>query len=187
MADAALKLMTADEFLLWDDGTDTRYQLIQGQPVAMAPPRLDHGTISMNLGRQLGNRLAQRPSCRAIGEAGLRISDQTFVVADVVVTCTRQPSTTEVVEPIIIIEILSPSTRRDDLAFKLPAYQRIQSVREIWLIDSERRWVQLWRRDGAARWIVEDLVGSAEIVSAVLGDRIGLDDLYLNVDLEETA
>lgn len=185
MAEAALKLMTVDEFVHWDDGTDARYQLIEGQPMAMAPPWTNHGTIAVNTGRQLANRLDSRPACRAISEAGVRISDLTYFVADVAVTCEPPRNGPWVDEPSLLVEVLSPSTRREDFAIKLPAYQRIEALQEIWLVDSERRWVQLWRRDGVRRWIVEDFVGAAELESVLLGDRVPLDEIYRNVALEE--
>ena len=77
MAGPAEKLMTVDEFLRWDDGTDTRYELIDGQIVAMAPPSGPHRTIVANATRLLGNRLQARSPCRAEVEAGIRVSDLT--------------------------------------------------------------------------------------------------------------
>jgi hypothetical protein len=45
MSEAAVKRMTLAEFLRWEDGTDTRYELLAGQPVAMAPPAPPHGFL----------------------------------------------------------------------------------------------------------------------------------------------
>jgi Uma2 family endonuclease len=185
MADPALKLMTADEFVLWDDGTDTRYELIDGIVTAMASPSANHGTIVANAGRLIGNLLERRPPCRAIVEAGLAISAHRFFVADVVATCTPPAGGPSVADPFLVIEVLSPSTRKDDMGLKLPDYRQLASVAEIWLIDGERRHVQLWRRDPAvaSRWIVEDLVGAATFTSTTLDDRVALDALYRNTTL----
>ena len=49
MSDPGLRRMTLDEFLHWDDGTDTRYELIGGFPVAMAPPARPHGLIGARI------------------------------------------------------------------------------------------------------------------------------------------
>ena len=65
--------------------------------------------------------------------------------ADIAVTC--QPTGPEIVDPMLVIEVLSPSTRMHDLGRKLVDYKTLPSVTEIWMADSERRWVQLWRRD----------------------------------------
>jgi Uma2 family endonuclease len=64
-----LRLLLA-EFLDWDDGTDTRYELIDGQVLAMAPPSPRDGALTAQLARLIGNGL--RPPCRVIVEAGDR-------------------------------------------------------------------------------------------------------------------
>ena len=53
MGEALRRAMTADEFMNWDDGTDTRYQLIDGEIVAMAPAADAHGTITVNAGVEI--------------------------------------------------------------------------------------------------------------------------------------
>jgi Uma2 family endonuclease len=75
MPETAEKRMSLAEFLEWDDGTDTRYELVGGQPVAMAPPSEAHGTVVINLGGQLRSGL--RPPCRAVGEAGIVLPSRT--------------------------------------------------------------------------------------------------------------
>jgi Uma2 family endonuclease len=180
MAEQAVKPMTVDEFLAWDDGTDTRYELAGGMATAMSPPAGSHRTIAGNAAGILYNALASRRPCRGEAEAGLRIDQQTMWQADLVVTC--QPPAREVVDPILVIEILSPSTRLHDLGRKLVDYKLLPSVAEIWMIDSERRWVQHWRR-GADGWIGQDFVGSAGFDSLTLAERVTLDQLYADSGL----
>jgi Uma2 family endonuclease len=100
--------------------------------------------------------------------------------ADLAVTC--QPPAAEVVEPILIVEVLSPSTRVRDLADKLPDYKALPSVREIWLIDSERRWAQVWWRKPEG-WHGRDPVGGGTCRSEALEGGVALDELYLNAGL----
>jgi Uma2 family endonuclease len=78
MAEQALKLMTVDEFLAWDDGTDTRYELADGVVRAMSPPGGPHRTIVGNTSGVLYNALSRRRPCRGEPEAGLRIDDRTM-------------------------------------------------------------------------------------------------------------
>ena len=180
MADLAEKLMTVDEFLHWDDGTDTRHELIDGQIVAMAPPGAPHRTIVANSARLIGNRLSDRGPCRAEIEAGVRISDYTRWQADIAVTC--GPLAIDIVDPLLIVEVLSPSTRGNDLARKLPDYKALPSVREIWLVDSERRWVQVWWRE-AEGWHGRDHLGAGSFRSDVLEGEVATDEYYLNAGL----
>ena len=78
--------------------------------------------------------------------------------ADLAVTC--GPAAREIIDPLLVIEVLSRSTRTHDLGQKLVDYKTLPSVIEIWMVDSERRWVQHWRRDPSG-WLGQDFVGSA--------------------------
>ena len=49
MAEPAIRKMTVLDFLEWEDGTDTRYELVDGTPVAMVPPAVAHGVLSLRL------------------------------------------------------------------------------------------------------------------------------------------
>jgi len=179
MAGAAERRMTVDEFLEWDDGTDTRYELVDGRPVAMAPPAEMHGTLLVRVGSLLERGL-RRP-CRVVGQAGVRRPDRNdrFFVADVVVTCAPPDRTRRWTEaPALICEILSPSTEDFDLGRKVAEYREIPSVAEILLVSSERRRVTRWRRDGA-RWIVQDFIGDALVPLAAAPDEPpSLPELY---------
>jgi Uma2 family endonuclease len=175
--------MTLAEFLTWDDGTDTRYELVDGQVRAMAPPAEAHGTIVMNLGALI--RAALRAPCRVVAEAGIVPDDRddTYFVADIAVTC-APPSAgrINVLEPRLIIEILSPSTSDHDRGRKVTAYREIPSVEEILLLSSEARRAELWRREGE-RWIVEDLIGDALLTLASVGLTTPLAAIYEGVEV----
>src|SRR5437764_14226782 len=70
MAEPAIRGMTVDEFLHWEDGTDTRYELLGGFVVAMAPPMPAHGRLATDLGGEIRAGLGTCPHCGAHGEAG---------------------------------------------------------------------------------------------------------------------
>jgi len=170
--------MSLAEFLDWDDGTDTRYELIDGRVLAMAPPSARHGAITARLVRLLGTGL--RPPCNVYVEAGIVTSEQsdTWLQADLAVSCRPLAEQRRwVVDPILIVEVESPGTVRHDRGLKVDRYRALDSVREILLVASEEHRVQLWRREGD-RWIVEDRVGDATVELASLSVRIPLAELY---------
>jgi Uma2 family endonuclease len=186
MAEHAGKLMTFDEFLAWDDGTDQRFELIDGVITAMTAPGPEHRIIVANAASEIRSRLRRRPPCRPENEAAIRIDPFVCWQADIAVTC--GPLSRDVLDPLLIVEVLSPSTRANDLDRKLADYKALPSVLEIWLIDSERsnggavRWVQVWWREEEG-WHVRDHVGGAAFVSRVVEAEIPLDELYLNSGL----
>jgi Uma2 family endonuclease len=184
MAEPARKPMTADEFLDWDDGTDTRHELVDGLVLAMAPTTDAHGTIAVNAALEINGRLDGRPPCRAIAEAGIRLDDGNHYEADVAATCAEPRGGRYVEEPFLIVEVLSESTEDRDLGVKLQRYLELSHLREIWLIDSRKRWTQVWRRAGDD-WVVSlPTRGSAGFASEALGGApVALDRLYRNTGL----
>ena len=120
--------MTLDEFLVWDDGTDTRYELIAGCPVAMAPPAEVHRVIAVRLAARIDAALAARRPCNTQIIAGVIRPDRadTFFVADIAATCAPiEIGRQAIKDPFLIVEVLSPSTDRHDRRVKLPVYRRI--------------------------------------------------------------
>lgn len=184
MATPAPKRMSLAEFLEWDDGTDTRYELIDGEVVAMAPPRDAHGTIVANLVLAIGPRL--KPPCRVVGNAGITHPERadSFYVADVAVTCDQAADQRFFLPaPRLIVEVLSRSTAAHDRGHKGEAYRRILSVEAILFVSSDERRIELWRRDGE-RWLIEDYIGDASVRLESLGIDLPLSAIYANIALE---
>jgi Uma2 family endonuclease len=87
MAEQAHTRMTVEEFLDWDDGTDTRHMLVDGAIIAMAPPSSFHSVIAGSVAIAVQQRL--RPPCRVLVEAGVKLASDTCVQADVAMSCER--------------------------------------------------------------------------------------------------
>jgi Uma2 family endonuclease len=188
MAEAALKGMTVDEFLRWEDGTDTRYQLVDGYIIAMAPPMPAHGRLAARLAGAIDAALRTRLPCFVQSEAGIVRSDRNDIcyVADLAVSCVPLRAEDRLIkEPILIVEVLSPSTAAFDRQTKVADYRRISSVQEILLIDSESVFADILRRDGE-RWITEIVQGPAATLT--LGSvplSIPMAELYEGIPLPE--
>jgi Uma2 family endonuclease len=183
MTDIAEKRMTVAEFLAWDDGTDTRYELLDGRLVAMAPVAPSHSVVVANLTHELKSAL--KAPCYAGSEAGIERPgrDDTFYEADVVVSCTPLAADMATIpEPVVVVEVLSPSTLLHDRGRKAYDYRRIDSVREIVLVSSEQRRVEIWRRRGA-KWELEDLIGDASLELESVTVTIPLADIYADTPL----
>jgi Uma2 family endonuclease len=181
MAEPAIKPMTLDEFLRWDDGTETHYELIGGFPVAMAPPAAAHRILATRLVSRIDAALASRRPCNAQGEAGIIRPDlaDTYFEADIAATCERHEFGQQALdEPFLIVEILSPSTERHDRRTKLPVYRQIATVQEILFLASDGLYAELHRRSGA-QWITDILRGAdARLALASVGIEIPLAELY---------
>jgi Uma2 family endonuclease len=175
--------MTVDAFLEWDDGTDTRYELIDGHVVAMNPPMAPHAALLTTLGAALLARVPR--GCRVYTGGGARnfADNWNFRVPDVVVSCTRSEKNW-IESPVLVCEILSPSTARLDVTTKLDFYRALPSVQEILVLHTTKRHVTLWRRTDA-KWVVEDFIGSALVPLGATTAPVPLDDVYAPLDFED--
>ena len=156
---AALKLpglMMGDEFLDWESPGPSLWQLIDGVPVAMAPPSPRNGAIQAETARLIGNHLLDRDGgCRVIVTPGVRPrfqSDRNFLVPDLAVTCS--PSDLEgrmLRAPVLLIEVLSPSNHAETWR-NVWAYMTIEPLREILVIRTASVGVELLRRGEDGVW-----------------------------------
>lgn len=149
--------MTVDEFLVWVAGEPSgrNWQLVDGEPMAMAPGSDAHGSLQSELGRLLGNHLLEQNSrCRVVIEPGVvpRVrSDRNYRVPDLGVTCAPPSIGTMMPEPVLLVEILSPSNEAETWD-NIWAYTTIPSVMEIIALHSTRIEAELLRRGLDGSW-----------------------------------
>jgi Uma2 family endonuclease len=148
--------MTVAEFLAWDPPGGDRWELVDGVPRAMAPATPRHGAIQAEVARLIGNHLIEaRPGCRVMTEAGIQPkvgADVNTRVPDVAVSCAARDAADKLLrEPLIVIEILSPSnaTHTHDNVW---SYTTIPSVREILVLHSLEIRASLLRRQTDGGW-----------------------------------
>ena len=187
MVETAERRMALAEFLLWDDGTETRYELINGAPRAMAPAYPRHGLIERNAGRVIERRIGVGGPCRVYDQAGVVLSvlgDDRYYVPDLTMSCEELGDDPYLREPKLIVEVLSPSTGRDDKAVKVPHYCALSTVEEVWLIDSQRALVLVWQKRGG-QWIGSlPMQPGQSFRSELLGGDIAVAELFLGTGLE---
>jgi Uma2 family endonuclease len=175
--EAAYKLLTVAEFLDACPQDQRHYQLLDGVIVAMAPPAIPHQIIAGNLTGEIYAAVrASRPNCTVRSQAGIApqgLSGRNHFETDITVTCEAGGYKGIAAEPILIVEILSPSTERDDLFVKLPAYQGIANLEEILYVESERVAATIYRRTAE---------GWTSIVLAA-ADRLRLESITLDIPL----
>jgi Uma2 family endonuclease len=172
------KLWTLEQFLAFDDGTDTSYQLFEGRIVAMNPPLGGHAALVGRLIRIIGIQL-HRP-CEVYAEAGIVPVGRpnSWYKADLIVSCALGNYQRQfIAESVLVVEVLSPTTSATDFGRKLPDYQQIPSMRDILLVSSMERLVRHWRRelDG---WVEDAHRRSATLRLGGLPVAIAMADLY---------
>jgi Uma2 family endonuclease len=151
-------IMTVAEFLDWTppNNSDYKWELHDGVPVMMNPPATDHGLIQSEVNRLIGNHLADHPRCRIVANPGVQPqtvnSDINFREPDLAVTCEpRERGAKLVRQPLLVIEILSPSNRRDTWD-NVRNYVSISSVQEILVLEPVSVAAHLLRRQNDGTW-----------------------------------
>ncbi len=151
------RLMTVAEFLDWPgDGTGRRFELVDGEPRPMSPGRPTHGRIQSNLCRLIGNALIAAGSpCQVVTDPGIitaRHPETNMRVPDLGVTCSPDtPQDRALPNPLVLIEILSPSNAADTWD-NVAAYTTIPSVNEIAVVHSTSIRAELLRRAPDGGW-----------------------------------
>jgi Uma2 family endonuclease len=172
-------LMPAAEFLAWKapDGSD-RWELIDGQPTAMAPSRPRHGAISARTARLLDTHLVDHPRCQVIIEAGVKPDGYNVRIPDLAVTCEAiGPDDLLLREPVVLIEILSPSNVRDTWAAVVRC-MTIASVREILVLHSSEIKAELLRRSPEGPWPRVTLLPGGTVTLESIDFSAPLADFY---------
>jgi Uma2 family endonuclease len=144
MAEPAPKPMTVDDYLAWSERQPERprYELVDGQPVAMAPERVGHTRTKYAVHAALAAAIRKAGlACEALGDGVMvRVGEATAYEPDALVRCgPRLPDdTVEAPDPIVIVEVLSPSTEHIDTAAKLAGYFRLPSLVHYLIVAADR-------------------------------------------------
>jgi Uma2 family endonuclease len=175
-----------DDYLALEERSQYKHEFLEGHVWAMAGGSPDHGAVAANVIALLGGQLRDRP-CRVF-TSDVRIRVRATGLAtypDVSVVCGQQepdpddPKKNTVINPCVLVEVLSPSTEAYDRGEKLAHYQQIDSLREVVLIAHEENRIELWRRDGA-RWLLDVFRGDTAAPIASLGCALPLREVYRN-------
>lgn len=175
---------TPDEYLAFERESEERHEYLDGQIYAMAGESPEHSTICVNLIASVASQLRGKP-CRAFSPnmkvrtkpTGLySYPDLTVVRGEPVF---HDDHRDVLVNPLVIIEVLSPSTEAYDRGGKFARYQQIASLTDYLLVAQDQPRVEHYVRQADGQWlysVVSGLSGVVEIDS--IGCRIPLSEIY---------
>lgn len=175
-------IVTEAEYLAWDLAHEGKHEFVNFEIVAMAGASEGHGIVVANAALALGVRLRGGPCRLFIADLRVRI-DETGLYAypDVVVVCGERrfaPTTPEsLLNPSVIIEVLSPTTATYDRGAKVAHYRRRPTVSDIVLLDPDARTVEHYARLGDEEWRLATL-RDGELGLVALGLAIPVAELF---------
>jgi Uma2 family endonuclease len=181
MSVAIAKPMRLDEFLQWEELQAFRYEFDGFEPIAMTGGMSNHSAIQVNISIAIGARLRGKP-CRLFN------SDLKVLVAgsirypDASVVCTPvAPDATVITEPVVIFEVLSPSTASTDLTVKNLEYRDTPSIQRYVILAQDSQHATIFERAGGD-WVGHVLAGDATLTMPEIGTELSLAEFYDGID-----
>jgi Uma2 family endonuclease len=183
MASLPTPPLTEEEYLRLEREAETKSEFHDGQMFAMAGGSLNHSYLANRIGAILDRQIPA--GCRAFN-ADLRIdisSARTYTYADCSVICGEPQFSSDqqdnVLNPLLIVEVLSPSTEGYDRGKKFEVYRTIGSFREYLIVHQDRRRVEHYSKQDDGSWLLREHLGAEGAVAiSRLGVHISLSDLY---------
>ena len=181
---ALRKPMTLAEFLEWEERQPMRYEFDGVGPVAMTGGTVGHADIEANLAAALRTRLRGKP-CRFYGsDLKFQVADGQVRYPDGMVVCSPIDRTATVVyDPVVVFEVLSPSTARDDRIVKAREYQATPSVQRYVMLEQDGVSATVYARSGET-WTHEILIANSVLTLPEIGVELPLAELYEGVVFE---
>ena len=179
-----LHQLSLTDFLSWEADQVERHEFHRGETFAMVGGRRGHSRIIANLVWRLGSHLDGTP-CQVFSEGlKVQIGDDTVVYSDVFVTCDKRFRADELVvtAPLLVVEVLSPSTQGFDRSGKFAFYRRLPSLREYVLIDPDTRRVEVFRPDDDGHWKLFDMSEAEALIFTSIDAQIALVAVFDGMD-----
>ena len=161
--------VSVEDYLAGEEQSDIKHEYLGGVIHAMAGGTNNHAAIATNAGISVGSQLRGKP-CRTFGsDAKLKIefADHIrFYYPDLQIVCRPNPGSDHFQEhPVLVIEVLSESTRRTDMGEKKDAYLAIPSLKVLLLVESDRPRVIAYRRRAAGGFEAEEYTGRDAVIA----------------------
>jgi Uma2 family endonuclease len=173
----AEKLYSFKEYLVLERAADYKSEYVDGYIYAMAGASREHGMVVYNIAGELRNQLKDRPCDAFIADMRVKPAQaRSYRYPDIAVVCGgaefEDQQTDTLLNPTLLIEVLSPSTEASDRGDKFAEYRRIPSLREYLLVKQDQPRIEHYARQGAGWFLTVaeglDAILTLDAVSCVL-------------------
>jgi Uma2 family endonuclease len=183
MAEPAARHVTYAEYLAIDAASELRHEYVAGVVVAMAGGTLEHVRIIGRMQYLLNVALTGKPCAVLASDARVHVrAADRAAYPDILVVCGEIQKDPEdphaIVNPTVLIEVLSDSTAAIDREEKNHDYRRLTSLREYVLVSQRERSIEVYRRSGPRRWVLEELISGERLQLMSLEVELSVDEIY---------
>ena len=176
--------MTRDQFFDWAAAQGARHEFDGFEPVAMTGGNLHHNRIAFNIHRTLHSRL-KGSGCEPLGlDAGVATIGDSVRYPDAVVTCSpTQGGSRLVPNPVVVFEVISPTSGHVDRIVKVQEYATVDSIRRYVIVESASIGLTVHERQEAGqKWTVTTIMADDLLHLPEIGVEIPVAEIYENVD-----
>ncbi len=184
--------LTPEQYLHRERLAETKSEYFDGEIFAMAGASREHNQIAANLVRVLGNQLLEKPCSVYSNDMKVKIEKaKKYTYPDVVVACQSECFEDEqrdvLLNPVVILEILSNSTEAYDRGKKFLHYQLLGSLVDYLLVSQDTPRIEIFSRCHDQTWLYAEFHGLDAVVNLEsIGCQLRLGEIYHKVNLQES-
>ncbi len=178
------RYFTIEDYLTFENASEEKHEYYQGEILAMSGAKNQHNIITGNLFANLWNKLRGKP-CRPYGsDQRVHAEQNTFIACpDISVVCgkpeTRENDQYNLLNPVLLIEVLSPSTRNYDRGLKFDRYKDIPSLKEYVLVDSVTVLAEVYLLNEQGQWEMKKFENREDTVAlSSINVEINMTEIY---------
>jgi Uma2 family endonuclease len=180
---------SVQEYLIREAQAQTRHEYDRGEILAMSGVTFEHSQVAANTIGEFRTRLRGKKCQPLDSNIKVRMSEVgKYVYPDVTIVCgppefdTDDPKRTTIINPTVVIEVLSLSTETYDRGLKFAGYRTLESLKEYVLISQWEPWIETYRRHEDGRWTITSFEGMQTLLKLPsLSIEVPLSEIYLNV------
>jgi len=182
MSSASKTKLSVADYLAFERGSETKHEFFGGDVFAMAGGSPAHNLIASNFIREAGNALKERPCVVYTSDLRVKVEPTgLYTYPDLTIVCGQQEFDDDqgdtLVNPTILIEVLSKSTAAYDRGTKSKHYRKMKSLRAVLFIEQDSPSVEVIRLQPDGNWVLSD--------SSELSDSIEIEPLGISIPLAE--
>jgi Uma2 family endonuclease len=177
---------TVEEYLAFERSSELKHEYISGEIVAMAGATRAHNLVTGNIAQRLRNQLGGKPCETYSSEMRVRTTPTEYTYPDVVVVCDEpqfeDAELDTLLNPTVVVEVLSKSSEARDRGEKFLDYRGIESVKDIILITQHKMRVEHYVRQPNNDWILHDISDpDGMTIMTSIGCTLTLAEIYERV------
>ena len=192
MDNLARKLISVPEYLEIERTSEEKHEYYKGELFAMAGGKRVHAVIAGNILTKINNQIENKP-CIAFG-SDMKVQvkpDGLFTYPDISALCGEEKyldaKEDTLLNPSLIIEVLSESTENYDRGKKFILYRELESLQEYVLVASEYKKIEIYRRTANNQWLLSDVKEDEQVVFETIQCFVSHKEIYNKVQFTDSA